>query len=103
MRRSSRRGEEPHSAIVGDLHIDLASRQVISATARQLSRTEFNLLVSWRYEPRLTWPVARASPGRRIPEDGILRHDLAAAPAHEPDARTPQYILSEPGVGTAAD
>ncbi|HKZ82268.1 MAG TPA: response regulator transcription factor [Anaerolineae bacterium] len=106
MRRSSRRGEEPASMIrVGDLHIDLASRQVsIGERPVKLSRTEFNLLVELaRYPNRVLTHGQLLSQvwGSEYREDvEILRATIWRLRQRiEPDARTPQYILSEPGVG----
>jgi len=106
MRRSSRKGDEPTSIIrVGDLQIDLASRQVsVSENPARLSRTEFNLLVELaRYPNRVLTHTQLLTQvwGAEYRDDvEILRATIWRLRQRiEPDARSPRYILSEPGVG----
>ena len=106
MRRSSRKGDEPQSMIrVGDLKIDLASRQVAVADRPiKLSRTEFNLLVELaRYPNRVLTHGQLLTQvwGNEYRDDvEILRATIWRLRQRiEPDARAPKYIMSEPGVG----
>ncbi len=106
VRRSAHRGEEPQSLIsVGDLKIDLASRQVsVGGQPARLSRTEFNLLVELaRYPNRVLTHSQLLSQvwGNEYRDDvEILRATIWRLRQRiEPDARAPRYIVSEPGVG----
>ena len=106
MRRSSRQGDEPQSMMrVGELKIDLASRQVsVGERPVKLSRTEFNLLVELaRYPNRVLThgQLLMQVWGNEYRDDvEILRATIWRLRQRiEPDARAPQYILSEPGVG----
>ncbi len=106
MRRSSRKGEEPLSMIrVGDLTIDLAARQVtVGARPVKLSRTEFNLLIELaRYPNRVLTHSQLLTQvwGPEYRDDvEILRATIWRLRQRiEPDPRSPQYILSEAGVG----
>jgi len=106
MRRSSRKGEEPQSVMrVGGLVIDLASRQVtVDERPAKLSRTEFNLLVELaRYPNRVLTHSQLLTQvwGNEYRDDvEILRATIWRLRQRiEPDAKSPHYIMSEPGVG----
>ncbi len=106
MRRSSRRGEEPASMItVGELKIELASRQVsVGDQPVRLSRTEFNLLVELaRYPNRVLTHSQLLTQvwGNEYRDDvEILRATIWRLRQRiEADAKAPRYIVSEPGVG----
>ena len=106
VRRASHRGEGPQSMIsVGDLMIDLASRQVsVGGKPARLSRTEFNLLAELaRYPNRVLTHGQLLSQvwGNEYRDDvEILRATIWRLRQRiEPDARSPRYIVSEPGVG----
>lgn len=106
MRRASGKSEEPQSMIrVGDLKIDLAARQVTVADAPvRLSRTEFNLLVELaRYPNRVLTHSQLLSQvwGSEYRDDvEILRATIWRLRQRvEPDAKSPRFIMSEPGVG----
>lgn len=106
MRRSSRRGEEPASMItVGELKIEFASRQVsVGDQPVRLSRTEFNLLVELaRYPNRVLTHSQLLTQvwGNEYRDDvEILRATIWRLRQRiEVDAKSPRYIVSEPGVG----
>ena len=106
VRRSSRKGDEPQSMLsVGDLKLDLASRQVsVGDRPVRLSRTEFNLLAELaRYPSRVLTHGQLLTQvwGNEYRDDvEILRATIWRLRQRvEPDASSPRYILSEPGVG----
>lgn len=106
MRRALHKGEELQSMIcVGDLKIDLATRQVtLGERPVRLSRTEFNLLAELaRYPNRVLTHSQLLSQvwGSEYRDDvEILRATIWRLRQRiEPDSREPRYILSEAGIG----